>query len=320
MQRRRDADEHAGQHRDRAGEQDGRPVEADRREPREIDRNDDGPGAHDQQREPEADGRRDGRQGQALGEQLASQAAAPGANRGAHRELAFAGDAEREQQVRDVCTCEQQDQRDPGHEQQKNRLHRRGHLIGKALHAHGRQAAFPEEQFGGLRPRPQGASDRCPFGGRLFGGHARPKPANRPEHVDALSGARSRLRARAQKRREELAIGFGKREAGRRDADNDVRPPVERDRLTDGVGAPGELLPPVVVGEDDDMVRACDRFLGDEEPARRRSEAQDAEDLRGQHGPFHAIGVASAGDCVGALGVGAHALHGLARRDARLRT
>ena len=131
-------------------------------------------------------------------------------------------------------------------------------------------------------------------GGRLLERHAGPQPPVDFVGLQA-SGHRPGLRERQPEALDDAR--FAADEPGRRHPDDRVWRAVQRDGAPDEGGVGREPAPPQRIG--DDHHRTPSRrlpIIGPEQPAARRLDAEDAEEVAGHQPAPEAFGVASVGD------------------------
>ena len=215
------------------------------------------------------------REQQSLGEQLPQDAPAPAAERSADGELALACRAACEQHAGDVRASDEEHQYDRAEQRLQRRPHRTDQIV--------------EQRDGALRPpRVVGQPRRDPrsyhrqIGLRVSERHSGLQPRERAQRMQA---AVLQVLVVPFERDQGFRVAQqGKMEAGRQDADNRVRPAVQRRRLSENARVAGELASPQAIGQDHFVRRArVIRFRGETPPQHRvhfegREEA--ARDLR----------------------------------------
>ena len=289
LQRRRDAEQHTGRNRDRAGEAEDVPVG------RQIERDLIWPGRNQAEEkatrhpgQPDSDRRADRRQQRAFDQQLTHNPGAAGADRQAHRDLSAARRGARQQQARDIGAGDDQHQPDHRHQHQQ-RLAVDLSQVGQARAA-GSQlkdrirdglspARWPVRRNHRVRdPWPHGVE----AGRRLLNRHVRSGPGEdaQPEVAGTQQGCRARADLRKSGRRHG-DVGnrphVGADESARADAGDGHRNAVDLQAPADHFGAAPELPLPVAVADDRHQRRAGGVVLAGEQTPECRGQAQGVE-------------------------------------------
>ena len=127
LQRRYEAEDQAGQQRNRDGEGEHAPVDADppavEADARDVARVQRQQRADADDTQDHADRAAGGRKGDTFGQELADDAAAAGADRGADRHLAPPDGRANEEKIRDIRARDQQDERDRADQHEQRRAH-----------------------------------------------------------------------------------------------------------------------------------------------------------------------------------------------------
>ena len=229
--------------------------------------------AVEREREQQPSYRAQQRKKHALAQQLPHQAAAFRAERRAQAELLLADRAARQQQVGDVHTGDEQDQRHGSGQDLEGRANLVDHLLVDRHERH-RPAAVAGRKFVGER-----GGDGLHVARRLLEGHAVAKP--RQTEGRASSGRGPQLLHGPAVRHQEGRSLPHQRETWRHDADNHARLAVGHDGRAEDVGAAAEPGLPELVGDHEDLIVAVEVLIFGISTAHRRLHAEDREHVRG---------------------------------------
>ncbi len=211
------------------------------------------------------------RQQQRLAEQLAEQAPRAGTQRVAYRHLALPLLGAQQQQVGDVDAGEQQQQADRGEQRQQRRP---AAAEQRALERPQRRP-FALREVAGVNRR-ELAHDAVEVGFRARQRHPGPQPRHGVEAVrfDGLGVERA-----AVERHRHPHVGVaGVVEAGRHDADDRARPPVEHHLAAEHAAVAAEGVLPQPVREHHHVVAPRRVFGGEEAAPERRRDAEGREE------------------------------------------
>ena len=223
------------------------------------------PGAHQARRA----GRRPGKDGAFDGER-ADELAARGAERAPDGELPRPGDGARQQEVRQVGAGDQQDERGKSDQHEDD-------LAAGALERGVERDCAQDPTLVFLRiAAGEACRDRRQPGVGLGGSHPRTiAPDDVVRVVLPLTQLVGRQRKRLENLRGEQSPGIAGERRG--DADDLIRLSVDPKRAADDTRLAGEVRPPVLVAQNDDLVAAGLVLVGLEIPPEFHPQTQDAE-------------------------------------------
>ena len=220
-----------------------------------------------------------------------------GPERGAQRDLTLADVGARQLQVGDVGARDQQNQAHGPQENQQRLLYLAGHEL---LHRYAAPRQRAESSVG-QRPDVAGVHPTARDGGQLLRQHRRRSRVAQPG--DALVRAipprtkAARVDAVGQPRLGgplRLVVGR-KGKPGRHHAGHDARASVHLDVLPDNLGRAAEAALPQPVAQDDDF-GAAGHFGRRRHTADERRHAHELEEVRGNGGGAHALGLLAASE------------------------
>ena len=240
----------------------------------------------------------------ALGQELPHEALAPRAHGGAHGELLAPADRARQQQAREVRAADQKHAGGRPEERHQEQARLRRHLIPQAQdrradamillgvralelrrhETHLRPGLFERDSL--LQPRDASQVTVAPVG-EIVGGELKGSP--------------------------DVGAAGGKPEVGRHHAHDDVRRVVEEELAAEDVRVAAEAPPPETVGDHDRFLGAGPAVRLGQDPAERRPDTKDLEEVGRRQGAVEPLRIALAGQIHGSVGVGGHALERAAR-------
>ena len=280
LERRCEAEDHAGQQRDTGGEEENPEIDCGAGDARDARRVPPGHELHAQVRQAEPGDGADAREDQALGQQLPQHAKTPGAERGTKGNLALARFGPRQQQVGDVGAGDEQQEADRTEEQPDRAAHRADDFIGQRQRHRVELHLHRVEAFGRHR-----AGDAMQFVGGLRHRRAGREPRRGEQPVTAVVG---RVRIHLERDPQLARLGIleirRQREPRRHHADDLVALAVDQDAAADDRRIRRVAAVPHPESENDHPRTAWQVFLGRERTADERGRTEGRKEVCGYGG------------------------------------
>ncbi len=286
LERRQQAEDHAGGKRCEQRKDQRRRIEADLIRARHTGRGQRGERARRPECQQQSADRADEGERQAFGQHLAHQSAAIGADRRAQRQLAQASSASREQQVGHVGACHEQHQSDRSGQQRKHR---------PCLTDHRVEQRCDEDALIGIADREvalEASGDGVEFGARLLDRHAVLQPGDAANKMAAAIGLRGTEAVGREDVGAALGIDLDVTIARRQHADDSCGPRVQRDRSADDRRIGAEAAAPEAIAQDDCHLGIGRVVLGAEDAAEGGLNAERRKESRRHVHAADALGLA----------------------------